>query len=685
MVDRRTIVTALGAMATSVTSVAAETRGNRTYADHRATREVIYADDYAIDPTGVTDSAPALNLAIQDAIIQRKKLVLPTGIFLLNNPLLCFTPGVAGQTRIEIEGQGGALPGNQKFATLPLNRHLSGWMPNTVLCANFVDRPAVIFQLNRNSILRNLGIQGKNTTPFYSPTIPTDNAADYILAGCPVGHQSPYCGIAIDPFTASLPADGGYAGMGSYYGTGPAGSGSSGIQFENVYIQEFVVGVALSTAGVSQGDLIIFKNTQINFCDTGLVCGNSQSRNWIFKQGSIAWCRQGFDTINYGAGAGMPANPSVIEDSIFGEIYRIFALNNQSPTTVRSCYAESIKTLGQFGKNIGGSPCPITFQGNQWSIRDTWGNIPPLFFESLSPTVFKGDYIGGDSSGVGRDVWNIVCWGGQGGGGSFEQCTFMGPPILDLPPYIGIDFNARCGSQLVDCLSTSGTGTFQITDVFNRSNGIAYIANGKGRLRATWQTRTVTDGNLTYNYQPPLPVPYVVCNCDASSISISGTTLTFTESILGEVQIKDILIWKMLRQGYSGNQWIVPAWKVTAVNRETRTCTATALYDIAQYDTVANTMAATFGGQRVGILVHQWAPTQAVTGTTHTDETLTAVTPAALINGDWVSGAGIPANTRVVSGGGTASLVLSKATTASAAGVTLYYGRLLVPMMTVAF
>jgi hypothetical protein len=39
----------------------------------------------------------------------------------------------------------------------------------------------------------------------------------------------------------------------------------------------------------------------------------------------------------------------------------------------------------------------------------------------------------------------------------------------------------------------------------------------------------------------------------------------------------------------------------------------------------------------------------------------------------------------VVSGGGTASLVLSKATTASAAGVRLYYGRLLVPTTTVAF
>ena len=37
MVDRRTIVTGLGALATSVASMAAETRGNRTAAGHGAT------------------------------------------------------------------------------------------------------------------------------------------------------------------------------------------------------------------------------------------------------------------------------------------------------------------------------------------------------------------------------------------------------------------------------------------------------------------------------------------------------------------------------------------------------------------------------------------------------------------------------------------------------------------------
>src|SRR4029077_3139099 len=99
-------------------------------------------------------------------------------------------------------------------------------------------------------------------------------------------------------------------------------------------------------------------------------------------------------------------------------------LNNQSSCLIKSNYAESIKALGEAGKNLGGSPTPIVFEGGQYSIRDSWGSIPPLVWESPSPTSFKGVFFGSDS-GSGRDVYNIVCWGPQGGA-SFEQCTFSG-------------------------------------------------------------------------------------------------------------------------------------------------------------------------------------------------------------------------------------------------------------------
>ncbi len=677
MIDRRSIVTGLGALATSTASMAAQTRGKRTSSENSATNRLIgaiYADDYAIDPSGLTDSAPGINLAIQDAITQKKRLVLPAGIFLLNSPLLCFTSLGSAMTKLDIEGQGGALPQmNSGFPTLPL----ASYTANTILCMNSKALPALIYQGARSCTLRNIGIVGLNSLAFYSPARPTDSQSDYILSGCRNSAQSPYCGIAIDPFTAAPPADGGYPGMSAYYGPPPSGRGSSEILVENVWITQFVVGIALSTAGNNQGDLMTFRNLNIQSCDTAFVCGNSQSRNCMFLDGNINWCRQAFDTLTYGAGTANPCNPIVSENTNFVEVNRLFALNNQTPCLVKACYAESIKTLGQFGKTAGGNPQPISFIGDDWHIRDTWGSIPPLLFESYSPTVFKSCNIENDRDV--RDAWNVIF---SGAGGSFEQCSFTGSPHLDLPPYIGIDFNSEAGSHFTDCFVSSTPGAFPMTDVYRRSYGISFNSNGKGRLRATWQTRTVTDGNLTYNYQPYLPVPYVVCKATAQTIM--GSTLSFVASTLGEFLVDDILLWLMHPQGYSGVQWNVPAWKITSVNASTGACVATALYDVAQYDTIANN-ARRIGTDVLLIAVHQWAPTQRLTGNTATDATLTAVTPAALINGDWVIGTGIPANTRVVSGGGTASVVLSKATTATATGVTLYYGRLLVPATTVAF
>src|SRR4029077_6532586 len=120
------------------------------------------------------------------------------------------------------------------------------------------------------------------------------------------------------------------------------------------------------TAGVSQGDSVFFTNLNISSCDTGYVCGDSQARDVIFTNGSIIYCRQAFDTINYGAGAGTPANPISIENMSFVQLYRIFALNNQSSCLIKSNYAESIKALGEAGKNLGGSPTPIVFEGGQY-------------------------------------------------------------------------------------------------------------------------------------------------------------------------------------------------------------------------------------------------------------------------------------------------------------------------------
>src|ERR1700730_17206918 len=50
----------------------------------------IDARNYAIDPTGTADSSVGGNVAIIDAINQKKKLIWPSGLFKLNTPLIAF-------------------------------------------------------------------------------------------------------------------------------------------------------------------------------------------------------------------------------------------------------------------------------------------------------------------------------------------------------------------------------------------------------------------------------------------------------------------------------------------------------------------------------------------------------------------------------------------------------------------
>src|SRR5712671_5771081 len=131
----------------------------------------IQAQWYGVDPTGVAASDGALNVAIQDAIIRKMKLVLPSGLFTLNAPLLCYSLTSAFST-FQMEGQGYALTAGNVVPTAAV------YYPNTVLYTNFTDRPALVYNANRNCILRNLAIVGQNVAPA-SQSPPNSTSANY--------------------------------------------------------------------------------------------------------------------------------------------------------------------------------------------------------------------------------------------------------------------------------------------------------------------------------------------------------------------------------------------------------------------------------------------------------------------------------------------------------------------------
>jgi hypothetical protein len=783
MVDRRTIVTGLGALATSVASMAAETWGNRTSTDHGATLVtdgldcsvpsesdvgklraggvdcmtkplfgVIYAGDYAIDPTGVTDSAPGLNLAIQDAITQKKKLVLPSGVFRLDAPLLCYQGSFSTFT---MEGAGGpAWPSSSASPQYTPNTYTA----NTVLFANFNNLPALIFNANRNCVIRDFAIMGVNIAPLPASNATSDVQANYITAGCRTDRYSPYCGIAVDPFNVNTPPDTGqgpgYPGM-----TYPQnlGQGTSGLFIERVSISWFVVGIAVATSGVGEnGDSIQLMKCQLQFHDTCLAIGGGQCRAIDVEDGSMIKARQAIDCLNYGAQQGIP--PSMRRVNFGAGMYRIFAMSSQFGEAVfDACYAENFLTLGQFGTGASTSRTPLTFLGGQYSVGIAAIPNPPYALETYGPTTFIGVNLFSAITGV-QEAWNFIAACGV----SIKGCALSGSATSGLLPHIGLDWSGlSTGAARVEDSYVIGPVGINLSDNAARMGGVSSfnIPGHAGRLAATWQTHRVTNGNLEYDFLPGIAAPSIqIANCSTfvlgttaytitgisqagravvtvststdtnpfvvgqnvtfasvvgmteinglvgavtaiggtsgnwtctvginssafTAYSSAGTatmpTVTFTCTTPQFLMVGDILAWTMIDQGYSGLSYIVPGLKITSIVSNAITCVY--LFDPIEYSATPPLATA------VLLFPYHWAPTVALTGTTATDATLTSVsTTTILMNGDFVKGTNIPANTRVVSGAGTASLVLNQATTGNGS-TALYFGRLYAPTLTAAF
>jgi hypothetical protein len=454
----------------------------------------------------------------------------------------------------------------------------------------------------------------------------------------------------------------------------------------NVWIANFVVGIAYGISGVEYNtEDILFDNLWISRVDTCYAVGQSQARHCMMNMGNLAFARQAIDGFQYGAGTGCPPKFQRVNH---GYLYRIFSLPNTVGNFVLDDnYAESIRTLGNFGLGAGYSRQPLSFLGGDYTITSHESFIapPPLLLESYSPTTFKATSLTRDANSEAVDALNViagdvVC--------SFEQCFLPGSGTPRVPPFIGLVKDLAHGQcRVTDCQVASAKGdSLLLSDEYPRSYGIAPFAPG-GRFIASYQSRHVTDGAVDLVYQPSgahgIQVPVRVSGLSLSTTGAGGLSFQTSESHL---LAGDVLFWVMRPQGLSKNQWIVPALKVVRKDLEHVHCRL--LFDPTEYDTVAGWNLYNAGW--MFIAVRQWAPARELTGVLHDSTEITDLSaPGILIGcgpevaGDWICGPGIPPNTRVVSVDEKAkSAVLSRATTGGpATGVPLYFGRLLVPTM----
>lgn len=637
----------------------------------------IYAINYGIDTTGVTACDAALNQAILDSITQKKKCILPNGVLFIANPLIGYT-GIGSSVWIEGQGAGGVssinLPATKP--TIPVGAVVN----NTIIVCGFSDRPAIIFNCNRYSRLQGISIMGQNVapatqlTPPATPTPtnpPSSNKALYLTSGCRDSINSPYAGIAIDPFTVASPSDGGYPGMTASYNAG-VGNGTYGLIIEDVNITQFVANVALATGGGTSALAadIVFRNVNNTNCVYNIVTCQGQADDVTVEYGNWTNSFCLIDGLSYGLGQGRPVTWKRVN---FGFTYRLMNLSASIGNCVfDNCYGESLVSLGNFGTGASSDRSPLTFIGGDYHIQATAGwLIPPIMLESYGPTTFIGCSIL-NSSALAMDAWNFVS--GATNVISFERCTITGPNTNGVSPLIGVSLDMQGGMvRLKDCwIHGSGATGFLLSDEYSRTETVASFAQSS-RLNCRQETTWVPNGPTMLLLVPATLQPQItIAGCSAFALNTS--TMTFTCSNAAFLMVGDILAWLMLKQGGSGLQYTLPALKITGISGTAITCSY--LWDPAQYDTVTNYTAS--HATSMLLFPHRWAPTAALTCNIQADATLQSVSPTSILkNGDWIIGSsGIAANTRVQGGGGTGTITLNQPTNATASGVTIWYDRL---------
>ena len=540
----------------------------------------------------------------------------------------------------------------------------------------FGDRPAINIQGARNVVVSDMYVQGKNVMPVTvhqawandtSNTPRPVNKNSWITTGCVDSRHSPYAGIAVDAYFNAAPGD--------PYPNDPYGRtvSSGGVVFNNVKIQGFVVGLMLAPWDGNDVDCasITINDSDIMYNTYGYSCGSGQARGILFNNTNVwaNWCC--ITTVTHGNQQGIC--PTINGGILFfaWKIFQIGAANGNNAKTFSGVHCEGFDWLGEFGVNDSGSSEPTKFVGCHFSWPNYYANREPHFFIANQQMYFDSCYIGyPDTS---RQLLNFY----NSHYTRFTNCMFAG---FDNSPQGVIGLSPVNGGSVVNLTefdgceverigyASSGYRSFCINNEFKDGAGSAarrFIGPFTHTVRL-WAGHGFTN----YKVSPPLYGFSTGSQLGISGIGIAGTNhgavLTFTANSANDWKTGDMIFWQVPDRAGTLPTMKVPAFRVTVTAGTA--ITAVALVD--GFDAAYNP------GGFLEVAIPLFFNATESTGNTHTNTTIDSVTE--ITNwavGDWIQGAGIPLNTRITNIVGT-TITLSKATTATAAGVALYNCRL---------
>ena len=291
---------------------------------------------------GKVDDSHIIQRAIDSAIKSGESVVIPRGRYKIDKPLII----------AQWDGK------DYKAVFIKIIGESTMWdLGNrSVIEASFKDAPALSIQKGKGAIISGIYFEGAYQVPKISISeLYRSNLDEYGDRSCRDSRYSPYCAIAIDPFSSALPPDGGYPTLKKYYrGSGSRG-GSTGIRIEDCTFDKFTIGAITSPNGYTQNaELITFQNIRIGSCKIGIAgCQDQEKLNRIINLGAWGTTHTVFAFNKYGATR--PGHWTIDGVNVAGEVVQLVyrVSHGWFPLFMKNIYAESILRIGHWQSAVG--------------------------------------------------------------------------------------------------------------------------------------------------------------------------------------------------------------------------------------------------------------------------------------------------------------------------------------------
>lgn len=281
------------------------------------------------------DNSNEIQQAIDQAIKSGETVYIPLGKWRIRKPLI-----VANYRNEEYD---------QVFIKIVGESTMWDKGNRSEIIASFKDAPILSIQKGKGCMITGINFQGAYNNPKMSvQELYASKLEDYGDKTCRDSKYSPYCAIAIDPFSYRIPPDGGYPSLTKYYRGNQSKGGSTGISISNCTFNNVTIGAIMSPNGYTQNaELITFENIRIGNCKIGITgCQPQEKLNRLINIGAWGRTHTVFAWNIYGEGG---AGHYVIDGvNVAGDVVQLVHRfsGGYFPLYMYNVFAESIGSIG---------------------------------------------------------------------------------------------------------------------------------------------------------------------------------------------------------------------------------------------------------------------------------------------------------------------------------------------------